>query len=157
MDRASATEVVDSGSIPGRVKPKTIKFGIHLKQGSFKFSNLRVSVKPLSCVIDRWQLDLKTKSSLRCLLAKATWWMNCNKLHSNFKNVAKYCIFLNRNRDYYFFYFWTFCLASIWGRLLFFYMNIFVLRLVPSGHSDLSTISNTKRNSKLAAILCSLL
>ena len=29
VDRASATEVVDSGSIPGRVKPKTIKIGIH--------------------------------------------------------------------------------------------------------------------------------
>ena len=25
VDRASATETVDSGSIPGRVKPKTIK------------------------------------------------------------------------------------------------------------------------------------
>ena len=29
VDRASATETVDSGSIPGRVKPKTIKIGIH--------------------------------------------------------------------------------------------------------------------------------
>ena len=29
MDRASAPEAVDSGSIPGRVKPKTIKIGIH--------------------------------------------------------------------------------------------------------------------------------
>ena len=29
VDRASATEVVDTGSIPGRVKPKTIKIGIH--------------------------------------------------------------------------------------------------------------------------------
>ena len=29
MDRASATETVDSGSIPGRVKQKTIKIGIH--------------------------------------------------------------------------------------------------------------------------------
>ena len=28
-DRASATEGVDLGSIPGRVKPKTIKSGIH--------------------------------------------------------------------------------------------------------------------------------
>ena len=30
VDRASATEAVDSGSIPGRVKPKTIKIGIHI-------------------------------------------------------------------------------------------------------------------------------
>ena len=29
MDRASGTEAVDSGSVPGRVKPKTIKIGIH--------------------------------------------------------------------------------------------------------------------------------
>ena len=29
VDRASATESVDSGSIPGRVKPKTTKIGIH--------------------------------------------------------------------------------------------------------------------------------
>ena len=29
MDKASATEVVDSGSIIDRVKPKTIKIGIH--------------------------------------------------------------------------------------------------------------------------------
>ena len=28
-DRASATEAADSGSISGRVKPKTIKIGIH--------------------------------------------------------------------------------------------------------------------------------
>ena len=29
VDRASATEAVDTDSIPGRVKPKTIKTGIH--------------------------------------------------------------------------------------------------------------------------------
>ena len=29
VDRASATEAVDTGSISGRVKPKTIKIGIH--------------------------------------------------------------------------------------------------------------------------------
>ena len=29
VDRASATETIDSGSITGRVKPKTIKTGIH--------------------------------------------------------------------------------------------------------------------------------
>ena len=29
VDRASATEAVNSGSIPGRVKPKTIKIDIH--------------------------------------------------------------------------------------------------------------------------------
>ena len=29
VDRASATEAVDTGSIPGRVKPKTMKIGIH--------------------------------------------------------------------------------------------------------------------------------
>ena len=29
VNRASATEAVDLGSIPGRVKPKTLKIGIH--------------------------------------------------------------------------------------------------------------------------------
>ena len=29
VERASVTEAVDSGSIPGRVKPKTINIGIH--------------------------------------------------------------------------------------------------------------------------------
>ena len=29
VDRASAAEAVDTGSIPGQVKPKTIKIGIH--------------------------------------------------------------------------------------------------------------------------------
>ena len=29
VDRASATETVDLGSIPGRIKPKNIKIGIH--------------------------------------------------------------------------------------------------------------------------------
>ena len=29
VDKASATEAVDTGSIPGRVKPKTIKIGIY--------------------------------------------------------------------------------------------------------------------------------
>ena len=29
MDAASATEAVESGSIPDRVKPKTIKIGVH--------------------------------------------------------------------------------------------------------------------------------
>ena len=29
VDRASAVKAVDTGSIPGRVKPKTIKIGIH--------------------------------------------------------------------------------------------------------------------------------
>ena len=39
VDRASATEAVDSGSIPGRVKPKTIKIGIH------SFSAWRSAIK----------------------------------------------------------------------------------------------------------------
>ena len=29
VDRASATDAVDSGSIPGQVKPKTREIGIH--------------------------------------------------------------------------------------------------------------------------------
>ena len=29
VDEESATETIDSGSIPGRVEPKTTKIGIH--------------------------------------------------------------------------------------------------------------------------------
>ena len=76
MDRASATEAVDSGSIPGRVKPKTIKIRIHsFSVCCLTFSNERDSVKPPPCgrQVGRWQLDSKTERSLRCLLTKATW------------------------------------------------------------------------------------
>ena len=71
MDRASATEAVDSGSIPGRFKPKSMKIGIH---------SLLLDVQQLkgqceaSAVCgkhgERWQLDSKTERSLRCLLAR---------------------------------------------------------------------------------------
>ena len=44
----------------------------------FTFSIKRDSVKPTPCVADRWQLDSKTERSLRCLLAKANWWIKCN-------------------------------------------------------------------------------
>ena len=47
VDRASA-ETVDSCSIRGRVKPKTIKIGIH--SSAIKSDG----VKPPSCVVDRW-------------------------------------------------------------------------------------------------------
>ena len=53
VDRASATEAVDSGSIPGWVKPKTIKIGIH-SFPCLTFSNQRDCVKPPPCVVDRW-------------------------------------------------------------------------------------------------------
>ena len=38
VDRAPAAEMVDSGSIPGRIKPKTTKIGIH-KHPCLLFSN----------------------------------------------------------------------------------------------------------------------
>ena len=74
VDRASATEAVDTGSIPGRVKPKTIKL-------VFTASLLDVQQLKGQCEasivcgrqMGRWQLDSKTERSFRCLLAKATW------------------------------------------------------------------------------------
>ena len=70
---------LDLGLIPDRVKPKTIKIGIH------SFPAWRSAIKGtvwslcrVSGVVDRWQLDSKTERSLRCLLAKATWWIKCN-------------------------------------------------------------------------------
>ena len=39
MDRASATEAIDLGSILSRVKPKSIKIGIHKALPCLTFSN----------------------------------------------------------------------------------------------------------------------
>ena len=74
VDRASATEAVDSGSIPGRVKPKTVTIGIH----SFMLDVQQLKGQCEASIvcgrqIGRWQLDSKTERSLRCLPAKATW------------------------------------------------------------------------------------
>ena len=52
MDKASATETVNSGSIPGLLKPKTRKIGIcsvFARLSAIK----RESVKPLLCVVNR--------------------------------------------------------------------------------------------------------
>ena len=74
VDRASATEAVDSDSIPGRVKPKTIKleftaFLLDVQQPKGQCEASAVCGRQ----VGRWQLDSKTERSLRCLLAKATW------------------------------------------------------------------------------------
>ena len=53
VDRASATEAVDSGSIPGRVKPKNYK-NWYSQLSCLTFSIKRDSVKPPPCVVDRW-------------------------------------------------------------------------------------------------------
>ena len=86
VDRASVTGTVYLGSIPDRVKPKTVKIGTH----SF-FAWLSVlkgavwSFHRSGRQVGRWQLVSKTKRSLCCLLAKANWWIKCNCNCSNFK------------------------------------------------------------------------
>ena len=70
---ASATKTLGSGSIPGRVKTKTIKSRYSLLP-CMMFSIKRDKVKHSSSVVDKWaarQLDSKTEKSLYCLLAKA--------------------------------------------------------------------------------------
>ena len=82
MDGASAAETVDSGLIPGWVKPKTIKIGIHsycsfsvwcsvIKGTGWSFHGVWKNVS-------RWQLDSKTGRSLRCFLTQENWWQNFN-------------------------------------------------------------------------------
>ena len=51
VDRASATEAVDSGSIPGRVKPKTIK--IVFIASLFDVQQLKKQCEIPPCVVDR--------------------------------------------------------------------------------------------------------
>ena len=53
VGRASSTEAVDLGLIPGRVKPKDYK-NWYLQLPCLTFSNQRDSAKPPSCVMDRW-------------------------------------------------------------------------------------------------------
>ena len=53
VDRASATEAVDSGSTPGPVKPKTIK-NWYSQLPRLTFSSKRDCVKPPPCLVDRW-------------------------------------------------------------------------------------------------------
>ena len=88
VNRASAIEAVDSSSIPSRVKPKIIKIGIHsflldVQQltGHYEASAL------CSRQVGKWQHDSKTERSLHCLLAKATWRIQCN-FNYNY-NLAK--------------------------------------------------------------------
>ena len=71
VDRVSATETVDSGSIPGRVKPKTKKliltaFLLDVQQLKGQCEASTVCGKQ----VDRWQLDWKIKRSLRCHLTR---------------------------------------------------------------------------------------
>ena len=49
MDKASATKTVNSDTIPGRVKPKTLKIGIC----GFPCLKKKDSVQPPPCVVDR--------------------------------------------------------------------------------------------------------
>ena len=90
MDRASATEEVDSGSLPGRVKPKNIKIDAH------SFTAWLLAIKKTVWSLQRvWftggrsQLDSKTEKPLCCLLAKATWWIKCNYNLQTLKVVYK--------------------------------------------------------------------
>ena len=86
VDRASVTQTVNLGWIPGRVKPKTMKIYTH----SF-FAWLSVLKGQCEAfiasgrLVGKWQLDSKTKRSLCCLLAKASWWIKCNYNCINFK------------------------------------------------------------------------
>ena len=79
MDRASAAETVDLGLIPGRVKSKTLKIGIH----SFPAwrSAIKATVKA-SAVCGRQKgpfaspfLRFEDQTVPSLPLAKAIWWM----------------------------------------------------------------------------------
>ena len=69
MNRASAIKTVDLCSISGQFKSKSIKNGIH-NFPTWRSAIKGDSVKPPPYVVDRWQLDSKTKKSLHHFLAK---------------------------------------------------------------------------------------
>ena len=66
---AIAIETVNSGSIPGWIKPNTIKIGIHnfpARRSAIK----RDSVKPPSCLVDRWAGGSLTRKPKDLYLSK---------------------------------------------------------------------------------------
>ena len=74
VGRASATETVDSGSIPGPVKSKIIN--IVFTASLLDTQQLKGQCEAFTvCGIQKgmWQLDSKAKRSICCLLIKATW------------------------------------------------------------------------------------
>ena len=87
----SATETLDLGSIPDRVKPKTTKLVF------IAFSLLEVLQLQRPCEassecdrqVGSWQLDSKTERSLRCLLAAASWWIECNYSYNAAEHFLK--------------------------------------------------------------------
>ena len=77
VDRVSATESVDSGSIAAQIKPKALKIGVY----SFPSYHLIIkgtvqSFHVCGRQVGWWPLDSMTKKFLRCLLAKATFRIN---------------------------------------------------------------------------------
>ena len=81
VDRASVTETVDMGSIPGQVNPKTTKLSVHTflldvqqLKGQCKASTM------CDRQVGRWQLDLKTERSLRYLPSpdQGNLWIKCD-------------------------------------------------------------------------------
>ena len=54
VDKASATETIDLGLIPGRVKLKTIKIGTN-SFPAWRSAIKRDNMKPLSCVVGSWE------------------------------------------------------------------------------------------------------
>ena len=81
VNRASATETVDSSSILGGVKPKTKKSVFKLSY--LTFSIKRGPVKPPPCAVDTWQFDSDTARSLKpSPCAVDTWQFDSNMARS---------------------------------------------------------------------------
>ena len=65
VDRASATEAVDSGLIPGLDKPKILQTGIRSQRPCLTCSNKRDMVKPSLCALNRKTGDSLTRRPKR--------------------------------------------------------------------------------------------
>ena len=88
VGRVSTTETVDSGSIRGGIKSKTIKKRFSQLPCVRFSSNKEQCEASTECgeQVGRWQLDSKTARSFRCHLAKATCWINSSYIY-NLQNV----------------------------------------------------------------------
>ena len=96
MNGAYATEMIDSGSVSGQVKSKTLlftPFNWYSHLSCLTFRNKKGPCEASTVCgrqVGRWQFDSKIARFLRCLVAKAAWWIKCNWIYNEFFFTAAF-------------------------------------------------------------------
>ena len=92
MNKASAADTVDMGSITGLVKPKVEKSLYSHPASRLGISNKMDSVKLSLCVVDRWANDSllsKNEQFFRCLLDNL---VNKDAITTNLRKKLSKCV-----------------------------------------------------------------